>query len=197
MEVGGLPDFPDGWESVNLTLQDIKSMTLEELRADFIAQGQKPFHALQVYRWLHRGVRSFAEMSDQSKAFRQTLSERYYIAVAEIEQRLVSKLDGTAKYLLRLPDGEHVECVLMEYHHGYSICISSQVGCKMNCSFCATGKSGFSRNLTASEMLAQIQTVQQDQGIRISNVVLMGWGSRLTITKMCSVFWNWFPRTRG
>ena len=152
-------------------------MTLEELRADFIAQGQKPFHALQVYRWLHRGVRSFAEMSDQSKAFRQTLSERYYIAVAEIEQRLVSKLDGTAKYLLRLPDGEHVECVLMEYHHGYSICISSQVGCKMNCSFCATGKSGFSRNLTASEMLAQIQTVQQDQGIRISNVVLMGMGT--------------------
>ena len=107
------------------------------------------------------------------------IRDRYYIAVAEIEQRLVSKLDGTAKYLLRLPDGEHVECVLMEYHHGYSICISSQVGCKMNCSFCATGKSGFSRNLTASEMLAQIQTVQQDQGIRISNVVLMGMGEPL------------------
>ena len=105
-------------------------MTLEELRADFAAQGQPAFHALQVYRWLHRGVRSFSEMSDQSKAFRQKLSERYYIAAAEIEQRLVSKLDGTAKYLLRLPDGEHVECVLMEYHHGYSICISSQVGCK-------------------------------------------------------------------
>ena len=118
-------------------------------------------------------------MSDQSKAFRQKLSERYYIVAAEIEQRLVSKLDGTAKYLLRLPDGEHVECVLMEYHHGYSICISSQVGCKMNCSFCATGKSGFSRNLTASEMLSQIQTVQQDQGIRISNVVLMGMGEPL------------------
>ena len=154
-------------------------MTLEELRADFAAQGQPAFHALQVYRWLHRGVRSFSEMSDQSKAFRQKLSERYYIAAAEIEQRLVSKLDGTAKYLLRLPDGEHVECVLMEYHHGYSICISSQVGCKMNCSFCATGKSGFSRNLTASEMLSQIQTVQQDQGIRISNVVLMGMGEPL------------------
>ena len=151
-------------------------MTLEELRADFAAQGQPAFHALQVYRWLHRGVRSFSEMSDQSKAFRQKLSERYYIAAAEIEQRLVSKLDGTAKYLRRLPAGEHVECGRMEYHHGYSICISSQVGCKMHCASCATGKSGFARHLTASEMLSQCQTVQQDQCILISNLVLMGMG---------------------
>ena len=162
-----------------MALQDIKSMTLEELRADFAAQGQPAFHALQVYRWLHRGVRSFDGMSDQSKVFRQALAQRYYIAGAEIEQRLVSKLDGTVKYLLRLPDGEHVECVLMEYHHGYSICISTQVGCKMNCSFCATGKGGFFRDLTASEMLSQIQTVQADRGIRISNVVLMGMGEPL------------------
>lgn len=162
-----------------MSLQDIKSMTLAEIKEAFAADGLPSFRALQVYKWLHRGVKSFEEMSDQSKAFRQTLAQRYYIAVAEVAQRLVSKLDGTVKYLLRLPDGEHVECVLMEYHHGYSICISSQVGCKMNCSFCATGKSGFSRDLTPSEMLAQVQAAQEDRQVRISNIVLMGMGEPL------------------
>jgi 23S rRNA (adenine2503-C2)-methyltransferase len=162
-----------------LSQQDIKSMTLDELKADFAADGQPAFRALQVYKWVHRGVSDFEEMSDQSKAFRQKLSERYYIANAVIEKRLESKLDGTIKYLFRLNDGEHVESVLMDYHHGHTICISTQVGCKMNCSFCATGKSGFSRNLTASEMLAQIQAAQKDIGIRISNVVMMGMGEPL------------------
>lgn len=162
-----------------MSQQDIKSMTLDELKADFAADGQSAFRALQVYKWVHRGVSDFEEMSDQSKAFRQKLSERYYIANAVIEKRLESKLDGTIKYLFRLNDGEHVESVLMDYHHGHTICISTQVGCKMNCSFCATGKSGFSRNLTASEMLAQIQAAQKDIGIRISNVVMMGMGEPL------------------
>ncbi|NLG92966.1 MAG: 23S rRNA (adenine(2503)-C(2))-methyltransferase RlmN [Clostridiales bacterium] len=162
-----------------MSQQDIKSMTLDELKADFAADGQPAFRALQVYKWVHRGVSDFEEMSDQSKAFRQKLSERYYIANAVIEKRLESKLDGTIKYLFRLNDGEHVESVLMDYHHGHTICISTQVGCKMNCSFCATGKSGFSRNLTASEMLAQIQAAQKDIGIRISNVVMMGMGEPL------------------
>ena len=162
-----------------MSQQDIKSMTLDELKADFAADGQPAFRALQVYKWLHRGVSNFDEMSDQSKAFRQRLSERYYIANAVVEKKLESKLDDTVKYLFRLNDGEHVESVLMDYHHGHTICISTQVGCKMNCAFCATGKSGFSRDLTASEMLAQIQAAQEDVGIRISNVVMMGMGEPL------------------
>ncbi len=162
-----------------MSLQDIKSMTLAEIKADFAANGQPAFRALQVYKWLHRGVTSFDEMSDQSKAFRQTLSEKYYIANAVIEKKLESKLDDTIKYLFRLNDGEHVESVLMDYHHGHTICISTQVGCKMNCAFCATGKSGFARNLSPSEMLAQIQAAQTDVGIRISNVVMMGMGEPL------------------
>ncbi len=162
-----------------MILKDIKSMTLEELKADFAADGQPAFRALQVYKWLHRGVVNFDEMSDQSKSFRQELSQTYYIANAVIEKKQESKIDGTVKYLFRLNDGEHVESVLMDYHHGHTICISTQVGCKMNCAFCATGKSGFSRNLFPSEILAQIQAAQQDSGIRISNLVLMGMGEPL------------------
>ena len=117
-------------------------------------------------------------MSNLSKALREDLSQRYDIAWAEIRQKQVSK-DGTVKYLFRLPDGEHVESVLMRYHHGTSICISTQVGCKMNCSFCATGKSGFSRNLPASEILSQVQAASLDEGERISHIVLMGMGEPL------------------
>jgi len=162
-----------------LSLQDIKSMTLDEMKADFALNGQPAFRALQVFKWLHRGVMGFDEMSDQSKTFRQLLSEKYYIANAVIDKKLESKIDGTIKYLFRMNDGEHVEAVLMDYHHGHTICISTQVGCKMNCAFCATGKGGFSRDLTASEILAQIQAAQSDAGIRISNVVLMGMGEPL------------------
>ena len=162
-----------------MELTDIKSMTLAELRTAFAAEGLPSFRALQVYKWLHRGVASFDEMSDLSKVLRQQLSEKYYIANAVVERKLISKIDNTIKYLFRFQDGEYVESVLMDYHHGHTICISTQVGCKMNCSFCATGKSGFSRNLTPSEMLAQIQSAQADEGIRISNVVLMGMGEPL------------------
>lgn len=162
-----------------MILKDIKSMTLEEIKADFTEDGQPAFRALQVYKWLHRGVVSFDEMSDLSKSFRQELTQKYYIANAVIVKKQESEIDGTIKYLFRLNDGEHVESVLMDYHHGHTICISTQVGCKMNCAFCATGKSGFSRNLLPSEILAQIQTAQQDTGIRISNIVLMGMGEPL------------------
>lgn len=154
-------------------------MTLPEIKQEFAADGHAAFRALQVYHWLHRGVTSFDEMSDLSKAFRQQLAEKYTIANAVIEQKLESKLDDTIKYLFRLNDGEFVESVVMNYHHGRTICISTQVGCKMNCSFCATGKSGYSRNLAPSEMLAQIQSAQLDIGVRISNVVLMGMGEPL------------------
>lgn len=159
--------------------KDCKSMTLAELREDFSALGWPAFRAKQVYKWLHKGVESFEEMSDQSKEIRTQLAEKYYISVATIEKKLVSHYDNTVKYLFRFGDGEYVESVLMEYHHGRSLCISTQVGCRMGCTFCATGKSGFSRNLTPSEMLAQIQTAQKDCGQRISNVVLMGMGEPL------------------
>lgn len=159
--------------------QDLKSMTLDELGAAFQAEKLPSFRAKQVYQWLHRGVETFDEMSDQPKDFRKKLAEKYYISVANIEKKLVSQYDNTVKYLFSFSDGECVESVVMQYQHGYSICISTQVGCKMGCTFCATGRSGFSRNLTASEMLAQIQAAQKDLGVRISNVVLMGMGEPL------------------
>lgn len=155
-------------------------MRLDELQATFLERGLPKYRAAQVYRWLHqRGVTSFDEMTDLSKDLRAALPETFEIRSTEIALRRVSKLDGTVKYLFSLIDGETVESVLMQYHHGYSICISTQVGCKMGCTFCATGKSGFSRNLTPSEMLSEIQTAQRDAGVRISNVVLMGMGEPL------------------
>ena len=162
-----------------LGLEDIKSASLEELKTRFAAEGQPPFRALQVYRWLARGVDTFDEMTDLPASFRRTLAEKSYIASAQIERKLCSRLDDTVKYLFRMHDGQLVESVLMHYKYGWTICISSQVGCKMDCSFCATGKSGFSRNLSASELLAQIQSAQKDMGVRISNVVLMGMGEPL------------------
>lgn len=158
---------------------DIKSMTLAEIQQEFAAAGLPAYRALQVYRWLHRGVRSFEQMSDLSAALRSELADRYSIFTAEIEQKYCSKLDDTVKYLFRLHDGELVESVLMHYRHGRTICVSTQAGCKMGCAFCATGKSGFSRNLSASEILSQVQTAQADAGERISNIVLMGMGEPL------------------
>lgn len=153
-------------------------MTLDELQAEFSAAGLPKFRAKQVFSWLHKGAASFGEMTDLSKELRVLLAERYEIAWARLVQKRVSK-DGTVKYLFQMNDGELIESVLMDYHHGYSICISTQVGCKMNCSFCATGKSGFSRDLLPSEMLSQIQAAQQDENVRISNIVLMGMGEPL------------------
>lgn len=162
-----------------MSLTDIKSMTLQELKTRFAEEEISSFHALQVYHWLSRGVTSFDEMSDLPKSLREKLTAENYIASAKIERKYCSKLDDTVKYLFRLHDDQLVESVLMHYQHGRTICISSQVGCKMNCAFCATGKSGYSRDLTASEMLSQIQVAQADAGVRISNVVMMGMGEPL------------------
>lgn len=160
--------------------QDIRSMNQEELSALFAELGQPAYRAKQAFSWLQKiGVQDFNEMTNLSKSLRQTLAQRCYIADAAIAQKLVSKIDGTRKYLFQMHDGELVEAVLMDYHHGRSICISTQVGCKMNCSFCATGKSGFSRNLTAGEMVAEVQAAQRDGAARISNIVLMGMGEPL------------------
>ena len=157
---------------------DSKSLTLQELTERFQEDGLPRYRATQVYRWLHRGVTEFSQMSDLSKELREQLSQKYEIVWAEIELKRVSK-DGTVKYLFRFQDGEYVESVLMKYHHGYSICISTQVGCKMGCTFCATGQSGFRRNLKASEILSQVQAASLDAGVRISNIVLMGMGEPL------------------
>jgi 23S rRNA (adenine2503-C2)-methyltransferase len=162
-----------------LSLTDIKSMTLQELKERFAQEGLQQYHALQVYRWLSRGVGDFDEMSDLPKQLREKLAAENYIATAGIERKYCSKLDDTVKYLFRMHDGQLVESVLMHYHHGRSVCISSQVGCKMACAFCATGKSGYARNLTSSEILSQVQTAQKDAGERISNIVLMGMGEPL------------------
>ena len=162
-----------------MSLTDVKSMTLGELTADFAAAGQPAFRARQVYRWLQQGAAGFGEMTDLSKSLRAALAERYYIASAAIERKYSSRLDDTVKYLFRVDGGDLIESVLMSYHYGRTVCISTQVGCRMGCAFCATGKSGFSRNLTASEMLSQIQAAQLDAGERISNVVLMGMGEPL------------------
>ena len=159
---------------------DIKSMYLQELQDDFAELGFQKFNAIQGYKWLHQKyVVSFDEMTNISNSMRKKLAEKYYICVATIEKKLVSDYDNTVKYLFRFNDGECVESVIMKYHHGYTICLSTQVGCKMGCTFCATGMSGFSRNLTASEILSQIYSSQADLGIKISNIVLMGMGEPL------------------
>lgn len=159
---------------------DIRSMTLCELREAFAAMGEKAFRAGQVFDWLHKkGAVSFEAMTNLSKPLQTKLAGFSYIADAQIEKKQVSSLDGTVKYLFRLHDGAFVEAVLMRYKHGLSVCISSQVGCKMGCAFCATGLGGFERNLTASEMLAQITAAQADAGERISHVVMMGMGEPL------------------
>lgn len=160
--------------------EDIKSMTEEELSQALEPLGLKSYRAQQIFLWLHnKGAESFDEMLNIPKNTRGKLAEIYYISVANIEKKLVSCYDDTIKYLYRLHDGTYVEAVLMSYHHGYTMCISTQAGCKMGCTFCATGQNGYERNLTASEMLAQIQAAQKDNHIRISNVVLMGMGEPL------------------
>ena len=149
-----------------------------ELTRALTDSGYQAYRAKQVYLWLVKGVDSFDQMQNVPKDLRKYLSENYYIANVKIERIFISK-DGTKKYLFKLSDGEFIESVLMKYNHGYTVCISTQVGCKMGCKFCATGMSGFDRNLTASEMLSQIQAIQADNSIRISNIVLMGMGEPL------------------
>ena len=151
-------------------------MTLDEL-TDFVTENGFPkFRAKQIYDWLYKNVTDFDDMRNISADLKTFLKSSCYISVANIEKKLVSRYDKTVKYLFSFNDGECVESVVMSYKHGYSICISTQVGCKMGCTFCATGKSGFSRSLAPSEMLGQIETAQRDLNIRISNIVLMGMG---------------------
>lgn len=160
--------------------RDIKSLTLSELQREFAGLGLQKFRALQVYRWLHqKQVLSFEEMSNLSKDTRELLKQHYRITRLDIQRKLVSKLDGTVKFLYRLSDGECVESVLMQYKHGYSLCISTQVGCRMGCKFCASTLLGLKRNLEPSEMLEEIYTAQRETGQKVSSLVLMGIGEPL------------------
>ena len=158
---------------------DIKSMTISEISDLMKEMGQPSFRAEQIFKWLHSGAVSFDDMSNLSKELRSKLSENCYIADVSIVKRLESEIDGTVKYLYRLYDGETIESVLMKYNHGYTVCISTQVGCRMGCKFCASGIGGLIRNLTASEMLSQLLAAERDNGIRVSNVVMMGMGEPL------------------
>ena len=158
---------------------DIKSLNQEEITKQILAMGQQKFRAKQVFDWINKGVENFDEMTNIPRSLIEELKKKCYISVAHIEKKQVSLYDGTVKYLFKMNDGEYVESVLMKYHHGYSLCISTQVGCKMGCTFCATGKGGFTRNLTPSEMICQIEKAQKDSEIRISNIVLMGMGEPL------------------
>lgn len=156
---------------------DIKSMNLAEL-TEFVASiGEKAFRAKQLYQWLHvKQVYAFADMTNLSKAFREKLDEVSFITDLKQEQVQISQIDGTRKYLFLLEDGNVIESVLMRYKHGNSVCISSQVGCRMGCRFCASTLDGLVRGLRPSEMIDQIYKIGQDIGERISNVVVMGTG---------------------
>lgn len=159
--------------------QDIKSMTLAELQDAFAALGEPKFRAKQVFAWLHRGAVSFEAMTNLSKPLRETLDSLYFINKPTVARKQISRLDGTIKYLWRLRDGNCVESVVMQYHHGNTVCISSEVGCPMGCKFCASTIGGLVRRLEPSELLDQVLFSQLDSGLAISNIVLMGIGEPL------------------
>ena len=160
-------------------MQDLKSMNMEEMSALVKDLGEPAFRGKQLFRWLHRGAVSFDAMTDLSKPLREKLAETCWITAPTVERKQVSKLDGTIKYLWRLGDGNCVETVLMRYHHGNTVCISSQVGCRMGCAFCASTIGGKVRDLRPAEMLDQVLFTQLDSGEKISNIVLMGIGEPL------------------
>ena len=158
---------------------NIKAMTLPELTAALKEMGLPGFRAKQVYTWLHKGVRSYDEMTNLSKELRQTLAEKYPFCPPEVVRKQESKKDGTIKYLWRLSDGNCVETVLMRYHYGNTVCISTEVGCRMGCAFCASTLGGLVRKLEPQEILDQVLFTQVDSGLPVSHIVLMGIGEPL------------------
>lgn len=158
---------------------DLLSMFPEELSALCVELGQPKYRGKQIFEGLYKGVRDINEFSSLPKSFREKLIESAFIPTAKIRRKLVSSIDGTVKYLYELHDGETVESVFMRYHHGNTMCISTQVGCRMGCAFCASTKAGLVRSLAPSEMLLQILEAERDLGERVSNIVLMGMGEPL------------------
>ena len=157
-------------------MRDLKSMTLPEMTEALKAMGQPAFRGKQVFTWLHKGVTSFDEMTNLPKDLRDRLKTEFTLTVPKVARKQISKQDGTIKYLWELADGNCIESVLMRYHHGHTVCISSQVGCRMGCAFCASTIAGKVRDLTPAEMLDQVLFTQMDSGLEISNIVLMGIG---------------------
>ena len=162
-----------------MSTTDIRALSTEELAAQLTDAGYPAFRAKQIRQWLDQGVTDFEQMTNLPKDLRSMLMQQYSVPGVTILRKLVSSIDSTVKYLFRLDDGETVESVLMQYKHGWSQCLSTQVGCKMGCTFCATGMGGFIRDLSAAEMVAQIEAAQQDTGVRVSSIVLMGMGEPL------------------
>ena len=158
---------------------DLKDLSYEELTEYLLKIGEPKFRAKQIFTWLHRGCESFDEMTNLSKETRKKLSEQCVVSTLKIREKYVSKLDKTTKYLFELPDGNCIESVVMYYKHGVTICISSQIGCRMGCNFCASTIGGLYRSLTPGEILNQIIFAQKDIGERISNIVMMGIGEPL------------------
>ena len=161
-------------------MTDIKSMTMEELTHTLREMGQPAFRGGQVFTWLHRGVTSFEEMSDLPRALREQLAQTFHITAPTVARKQESRLDGTVKYLWELADGNCIETVLMQYHHGNTVCISSQVGCRMGCRFCATGRQGLQQSLTAAEILNQAVSLPERD--KLTNLVFMGMGEPLDNT---------------
>ncbi len=159
--------------------KNILSLLPEEIEAELAALGQPKYRAGQIFRWLHRGVGSFEEMSDLPKALREQLGEHFTLYRPRVAAKQVSQLDGTIKYLWQLADGNAVETVVMRYKHGNTVCISSQVGCRQGCAFCASTIGGLVRCLEPSEMLDEVLFSQLDSGLPLSNIVLMGIGEPL------------------
>ena len=160
-------------------MTDIKSMLPEEIEAALKEMGEPKYRAKQIFQWLSRGVGSFEEMTNLSKPLREKLASGFEIPSLTMLRKQVSKLDGTIKYLWELPDGNAVETVVMRYHHGNTVCISSQVGCRQGCAFCASTIGGLIRNLRPSEMLEEVLSSERESALKISNIVLMGIGEPL------------------
>ncbi len=164
---------------MRLLKKNIKSMLEQEIEQELLELGEPKFRAKQIFKWLHSGAKSFEEMTNLPQSLRSRLDEGYYITVPKVLKKQVSKQDGTIKYLWELIDGNSVESVVMRYRYGNTICISSQVGCRMGCAFCASTIGGRVRDLEASEMLDQVLFAELDSGLKINNIVLMGIGEPL------------------
>lgn len=159
---------------------DLRSLTLEELQSEMITIGEAKFRAKQIYRWLHvKYANTFDEMSDLSVSLRKKLSDSYSIGHVKLVKKIMSNIDNTTKYLFELDNDCIIESVFMQYSYGNTVCISTQAGCRMGCTFCASTLDGVEKNLTPSEMLSQIYEIEKDKGEPVSGVVLMGSGEPL------------------
>lgn len=160
-------------------MKNLKDYTQSEIEEILVNLGEPKFRAKQIFKWLYDGAETYDEMTNIPKNLKEKLSKEFSVKNLKIEQKFISCIDETRRYLLQLDDGNFIESVLMKYHHGYTICVSTQVGCAMGCAFCASTRGGKVRNLTAGEIIGQVMTVQKDLGERISNIVMMGMGEPL------------------